>query len=207
MRTNTFGKKISDQLGKENFEKVRSVKVGIAGAGGLGSNCASNLVRAGFHNLKIIDYDRVDYSNLNRQFYFVDQVGMDKVKALESNLRRINPDINVETRVRKIEKSNIKELFKDCDVIVEAFDKAEYKSMLVSELLPLGKFIVTASGLGGVGNSDDIIANKVRDNLVIVGDQRSDTEIAPPISPRVNITAAKQADIVLEHVIKNTPNT
>ena len=79
--------------------------------------------------------------------------------------------------------------------------------MLVSELLPLGKFIVTASGLGGVGNSDDIIANKVRDNLVIVGDQRSDTEIAPPISPRVNITAAKQADIVLEHVIKNTPNT
>jgi sulfur carrier protein ThiS adenylyltransferase len=202
MNLNVFEKKMLDQLGRRAFNKVRSVKVGIAGAGGLGSNCAFNLVRAGFKNLKIVDFDKVEHSNLSRQFYFMDQIGMDKVKALEENLFRINPAVNVETRVRKIAKSNVRELFDDCDIVVEAFDRAEYKSMIVEELLPTGKFIVSASGLGGYGRSDEIKVNRVKDNLVIVGDLRTDIEDAPPMSPRVNIAAAKQADVVLEWVLK-----
>ncbi len=201
MNLNVFEKKILDRLGRRAFNKIRSVKVGIAGAGGLGSNCAFNLVRAGFQNLKIVDFDKVDHSNLSRQFYFMDQIGMDKVKALEENLSRINPAVKVETRVRKIAKSNARELFDDCDIVVEAFDKAEYKSMIVEELLPTGKFIVASSGLGGYGRSDEIKVNRVKETLVIVGDLSTDIEDAPPMSPRVNIAAAKQADVVLERVL------
>jgi sulfur carrier protein ThiS adenylyltransferase len=204
MKNNRFEENIHQQLGETGFRKVSSVKVGIAGAGGLGSNCACNLVRSGFKNLKIVDFDKIDHSNLNRQFYFLDQVGMDKVKALEENLRRINPDVNLEVRVRKIERSNIRELFSDCDILVEAFDKADYKSMIVEELLPLGKFIVSASGLAGYGSSDDIRVTRIKDNLVIVGDMKSDIDTDPPISPRVNVAAAKQADVVLEHVLNSS---
>jgi sulfur carrier protein ThiS adenylyltransferase len=201
MRKNAFEENIQQQLGEEAFNKVSSVKVGIAGAGGLGSNCACNLVRAGFKNLRIVDFDRVDHSNLNRQFYFLDQVGMDKVKALEVNLRRINPDVNLESRVCKIERSNAGEIFSDCDIVVEAFDRAEYKSMIVEELLPLGKFIVSASGLAGYGSSDQIRVRRIKDNLVIVGDMKTDVSTDFPVSPRVNVAAAKQADVALEYVL------
>ena len=159
MKENRFEENTHKLLGEEGFKKVSSVKIGIAGAGGLGSNCAYNLVRAGFRNLRIVDFDRVDHTNLNRQFYFLDQVGMDKVKALEVNLRRINPDVNLESRVRKIERSNAGELFSDCDIVVEAFDRAEYESMIVDGLLPLGNFVVSASGLTGYGSSHQINVN------------------------------------------------
>ena len=65
------------------------MRIGIAGAGGLGSNVAVNLVRTGVKKLKIVDFDVVDESNLNRQFYFMDQVGRPKVEALRENLLRI----------------------------------------------------------------------------------------------------------------------
>ena len=102
---------------------------------------------------------------------------------------------------KRIENTNIKELFNDCDVIVECFDRPEYKSMLVSEFLHSGKLIVSASGLGGIGSSDDIKVHKIKKNLIIIGDLRSDIDKAPAISPRVNIAAAKQADVVLDFVI------
>jgi len=199
---NEFEGKIREQFGGETFVRVRSVRIGIAGAGGLGSNCAFNLVRSGFRKFRIIDFDSIDHSNLNRQFYFFDQVGMDKTAALKANLGRINPDVEVEAVTGKIERENILEFFEDCDIVVEALDKAEYKSMLVESLLPTGKFIVSASGLAGYGRSDDIKVNRIKDNFVIVGDMTSDASNEPPISPRVNIAAAKQADVILEHVIR-----
>jgi len=177
------------------------VKIGIAGAGGLGSNCACNLVRSGFDNLKIADFDNVEVSNLNRQFYFQEQLGMPKVKALEESLKRINPSVKVEALIVRLEKENIKNIFADCDIIVEAFDRAEYKTILVEEMLSDGKFIVSASGLSGIGSSDDMRVNRIKENLVVVGDLKSDAAEVPPISPRVNIAAAKQADVILEHVL------
>ena len=198
---NDFEKTLLSRFGEKNLSKIQSVKIGIAGAGWLGSNCAFNLVRAGFRKLTVIDFDRIDPSNLNRQFYFYDQIGMPKVKALEQNLRRINPDLEGEFIEKKIEADNILELFSDCDIVVEAFDRPEYKSLFVTKLLKTRKFLVCASGLAGWGNSDALTVRRVKDNLVMIGDQVSDFQKAVPLSPKVNIAAAKQADEILSFVL------
>ena len=192
------------KLGEEKLLIIESSRIGIAGAGGLGSNCAHNLVRSGFKKFKIVDFDTITPSNLDRQFYFLDQVGQKKVDALRINLFRINPELDIEIEAVKITESNIKELFKDCQIVVECLDTAEGKSMLVNKLLPEGKFIVSASGLGGVGSSDEIKVHKIKENLVIIGDLRSDIKDKPAFSPRVSIAAAKEADAVLEYLLKKS---
>lgn len=181
--------------------KLRTIKVGIAGAGGLGSNCAVNLVRCGFLRLKLVDFDIVEASNLDRQFYFADQVGMTKVDALKINLLRINPGLDVETLAVSIGMGDGANIFGDCNVVAECLDRAEAKSQLVSELLPLDRLIVAASGLGGYGETDQIRVRRIRDNLIIVGDLTSDIAVHPALSPRVSITAAKQADVILEYAL------
>lgn len=189
------------KIGAAGVERLRAVKVGIAGAGGLGSNCALNLVRCGFLRLKLVDFDAVEASNLDRQFYFADQVGMAKVDALKINLLRINPGLDVEALTVRIGEGDGANIFGDCDIVAECLDRAEAKSQLVSELLPLGRLIVAASGLGGYGETDQIKVRRIRDNLVIVGDLTSDITDHPALSPRVSITAAKQADVILEYVL------
>ena len=195
---------LEEKLGKDNLEKIESVKIGIAGCGGLGSNCAFNLVRSGFTRLKIVDFDILEESNLGRQFFFLDQVNMPKVDALEANLRRINPEIQIEAIRKRLTSANIAETFADCDIVVEALDEAEHKSMAVSNLLNKVKFIVTASGVAGFGNSDQIKIRRIKKNLSLVGDLETGADKAPPLSPKVNIVAAKQADIILEYVLKGT---
>ena len=100
---NHLEERLARDLGLERLRKIQAIKVGIAGAGGLGSNCAFNLVRSGFKKLAIVDFDRVEPSNLNRQFYFADQIGLAKVAALKDNLLRINPDLELEIHQEKIE--------------------------------------------------------------------------------------------------------
>lgn len=197
----TLKENLIKKLGAENFQKVQAAKIGIAGAGGLGSNCAAMLVRCGFRRLKIVDFDKVSPANLDRQFFFADQVGMDKVRALKASLERINDALRIETSAKRIGPSDIKELFGDCDAVAECLDAAEEKSMLVSGLLSLGKFTVSASGLGGIGSSDDIKVHRVKDNLIVVGDLKSDVASSPALAPRVTIAAAKEADIILGHII------
>ena len=192
------------KLGEEKLLIIESSRIGIAGAGGLGSNCAHNLVRSGFKKFKIVDFDTITPSNLDRQFYFLDQVGQKKVDTLKINLCRINPELDIEIESVKITEDNIKELFKDCQIVVECLDSAEGKGMLVNRLLPEGKFIVSASGLGGVGSSDEIKVHKIKENLVIIGDLRSDIKDRPALSPRVSIAAAKEADAVLEYLLKKS---
>lgn len=198
---NEFEKNLEKQLGEDSLKRIQSVKIGIAGAGGLGSNCAFNLARVGFKNFKIVDFDVIDHSNLNRQFYFSRQVGEEKVKALKDNLESINPDVSIEALCTKIEKTNIKDVFAECDIVVEAFDKAEEKSMLLEELLGEKELIVSASGLVGYGKSDEIKVNHIKDNFILIGDLKSDSSSTPPLSPRVNVAAAKQADVILEYVL------
>ena len=202
---NAFEKTLLERFGENKLTQVQRVKIGIAGAGGLGSNCAFNLVRSGFSHFKIIDDDKIDPSNLNRQFYFFDQIGMPKVRALEQNLKRINPDLDGEFIEKKINKNNILTLFSDCEIIVEAFDDPGFKSLLVEKFLNTKKFLVCVSGLAGWGNSDTIISQRVKENLVIIGDRVNDTRQAMPVSPRVNIAAAKQADEILDFVLKKQP--
>jgi sulfur carrier protein ThiS adenylyltransferase len=199
---NAFYENLKLKLGADNFKKIQHVRIGIAGLGGLGSNCAASLVRAGFIKFTMVDFDVIDHSNLDRQFYFSDQVGQDKTSALVANLRRINPDIDIKAIKVKVDKSNVGELFKDCSIVAECFDTAENKSMLAGELLKSGKFTVSVSGVGGVGASDDIKISRIKENFVLIGDLKSDISSKPAISPRVNIAAAKQADVILEYVIK-----
>jgi len=195
-----FREDLIKKLGETKLAKIEQAKIGIAGAGGLGSNCAACLVRVGFKHFTIADFDVVDAANLDRQFYFSDQVGMKKIEALRTNLLRINSHLELQMLPVKLDPANIPGIFHDCSVVVECLDRAEAKSMLVSALMASGKLIVSASGLGGFGSSDDLKVRKLKSNLVLIGDLASDIEKSPALSPRVSVAAAKQADVVLEFV-------
>ena len=135
------------------------MKIGIAGAGGLGSNVALNLVRMGVKEFFICDFDKVEKSNLNRQFYFEDQIGEYKAEAIVTNLLKIDSTCKIVSMVIKVEEKNLKKLFDDCDIIVEAFDSAEYKKMIIEEYLNSNKILVGASG---VADYDlDLVVQKI----------------------------------------------
>ncbi|MFA6104794.1 MAG: sulfur carrier protein ThiS adenylyltransferase ThiF [Victivallaceae bacterium] len=200
---NSFKQGLLKHFSPKQLEKIESFTIGIAGAGGLGSNCAQNLVRSGFKNFVICDFDLVEPGNLNRQFYFQDQLGMLKVEALSVNLRRINPDLEITALSVKINSGNAREIFAGCDAVVEAFDRAEAKRMLVEAFYSSGKFLVSASGLAGWGNTDAIMTLQVHDYFYMVGDLVSEVGAnRPPCAPRVNIAAAKQADLILSLALK-----
>jgi sulfur carrier protein ThiS adenylyltransferase len=199
---NEFEHALGRYLSPEQLERIRAVKVGIAGAGGLGSNCAAALVRTGFRRIKVADFDVVDYSNLNRQFYFLEQVGGTKVEALKENLNMINPAANIEIASIRIEADNAAELFADCDVVVEALDRPEYKKLIVETYLGSGKLLVAASGLAGWGDSDRIKVHRIKDHFYLIGDLITGIgPEKPPLAPRVLIAAAKQADVILSYAL------
>ncbi|HWR43883.1 sulfur carrier protein ThiS adenylyltransferase ThiF [Sporomusa sp.] len=198
-----FEQGLSRYLTPDRLAKIAKIKIGIAGAGGLGSNCAQMLVRTGFKHFKIIDFDVIDASNLNRQFYFMHQVGKSKVQALKENLRLINPDINIEAVQGKFEYNMTEDVFADCDAVVEAFDRAEYKKLIVETYINSGKLLVAASGLAGWGDSDSIIVRQLKENFYLIGDLTSAIgPECPPLAPRVHIAAAKQADVILSYFLR-----
>jgi sulfur carrier protein ThiS adenylyltransferase len=174
-------------------------KVGIVGAGGLGSNCAASLVRAGLKSLIIADYDRVSESNLDRQFYFYRQIGRLKVEALAENLKAIDPGLKLEAIDARIDAENLPGIFSGCDVVVEAVDDAATKEMIIETVLSLlpETPIVAASGLAGTGFLDrlTIIDGGL---LHICGDFEHEVSAEdPPFAPRVTIVANMEADAVL----------
>src|SRR4030065_402758 len=138
---------------KDHLSRFR---VGIAGAGGLGSNCAIALARSGIGTLVIADFDIVETANLNRQYYFVNQAGLQKTTALKENISLVNPETNVLVFNERLDPSNIPVIFKDCDVIVEAFDMDEMKEMIIETVQKKMKGIplVIGSGLAGWGKND-----------------------------------------------------
>lgn len=198
---NDFERCLAGILGEKELAAIQKVKIGIAGAGGLGSNCALFLVRSGFKKFRIVDFDVVEYSNLNRQFYFANQVGRRKVGALKENLLRINPDLEIEALAEKIEQENVHKLFTCCDVVVEALDQACYKKLVVEAYLHSGKLLVAVSGLAGWGISEGIKIRRVKEKFFLVGDLESEVQPArPALAPGVNVAAAKQADVILNYV-------
>jgi sulfur carrier protein ThiS adenylyltransferase len=177
--------------------------VGIAGCGGLGSNCAVALARVGVGTLILVDFDTVSETNLNRQYYFSDQIGKKKVLALRENILRINPCLCVITHDIKLDSNNILSVFQDCDVIVEAFDLADQKEMLIETVLTgmPGKDLVIGLGMAGFGMNELIHYRKL-DRLHICGDEVTEiTEEMPPLAPRVGIVANMQANTVIEILI------
>jgi len=192
---------------EEIKHKLSSKTVGIAGAGGLGSNCAAALVRCGVGTIVIADFDVVDATNLNRQFYFFDQIGRKKTDAIKENLLRINPAVQVVTHDLKIDANNLIEVFKDCAVIVEAFDLAAMKQILIETVLvemPT-KYLVVGMGIAGFGDSNSIKMRSIGNKFFICGDEISEvSENNPPIAPRVGIVANMQANTVLELLLGKT---
>jgi sulfur carrier protein ThiS adenylyltransferase len=191
------------------FEQIKAVMqkhtVGIAGAGGLGSNIAMALTRVGIGKLIIADFDVVSESNLNRQFYFRNQLNRKKVEALKENLLRINPDVEIDIHDIRLDEDNLLPLFSSVDVMVEAFDKAEMKELII-ELFQSEKPnipLVAGNGMAGWGESNRMRAQKFG-NLYICGD--CETEISPsmpPMSPRVGICASMQANVVMNILLEN----
>ena len=185
---------------------LENAKVGIAGAGGLGSNVAMLLVRAGMKKLVVADFDVVNESNLNRQFFFRRQLGEKKIAALAENLRMIEPDLDLSLHDVRLTPENTDFVFAGCNVVVEAFDSAEAKAMLLHSLLPTGKPIVSATGLAGWGRSNDIRVRKVGRNLILVGDQMRDVRDGfAPVGVRVGIAAAMQANSVVSLLLGEDP--
>lgn len=191
---------MDDKKRIEIRNKLRNCSVGIAGLGGLGSNATISLVRAGVGRFVIIDFDVVEESNLDRQNYFLNQIGKTKVKALKENILKINPNVKIDCFNEKLTKGSMDKYFKDVDVIVEALDSAKIKADFIEEItLKLPDIpIVGASGVSGYGNSDRIKTRHMG-NLHIVYDKKAKSSENDIITaPRATLIANWQANLVLE---------
>ncbi len=192
---------------KSHLSKFR---VGIAGAGGLGSNCAVALARCGVGTLVICDFDIVEESNLNRQFYFSDQIGMVKTDALRENILRLTKSVDIIAHKIKLSRQNITEIFAGCDIIVEAFDRSDMKEMLIETVqtkMP-GVILIVGSGMAGWGNNELLKQRKVDEFLFVCGDESTEvSDSLPPLAPRVGIVANMQADKVIEILIGKKHST
>jgi sulfur carrier protein ThiS adenylyltransferase len=185
--------------------KLKAATVGIAGLGGLGSSAAVALARVGIGRLIIADFDVVEPSNLNRQQYFVDQIGQLKTEALVSNLRKINPYVTVEAHTVKLTPENLFPLFGTVDVMIEAFDRADQKAMLLQAFTaqrPDTPFI-GASGMAGFGSGETLGIRKMGNEVYIVGDLETGARPGCGLmAPRVGIAAHMQANLALRRIVE-----
>ena len=186
--------------GQDLQAKFTGATVAICGLGGLGSNIAVSLARAGVGRLILIDFDQVDISNLHRQQYMADQIGLYKTEALTENLKRIAPYVEIISHTARITEENFRELLQDADIICEAFDDAEAKAMLVNGVLEQlhTKYLIAASGMAGLGSANSIKTRRVMERFYLCGDGVSDVaDDIGLVAPRVMLCAAHQAQMVL----------
>lgn len=180
--------------------KIKDARVGVAGLGGLGSQVAIALARMGVGQLVLVDFDVVEPSNLNRQQYFIDQIGTRKAEALSETIQRINPYVELDTHDVQLTPENIPEVFAGCEILVEAFDRADQKEMLITvalDRLPDTR-IIAASGLAGYEPSETVGIHRLSPRLFVVGDL--ETEAGPGVglmAPRVGVAAHAQANLAL----------
>ena len=193
-------KALEERHGKELQQAFSSATVAICGLGGLGSNIAIALARAGIGKLILIDFDRVDITNLHRQQYKANQIGMYKTDALAQNLREINPYIEFETRTERIAEDNATALLQGVDIICEAFDDAECKATLTNTVLSElpDKYLVAASGMAGMGTVNSIKTRRITSRFYLSGDEASEvSDGIGLVASRVALCAAHQAHTVL----------
>ena len=185
-------------LSADQLKTIQSKRIAIGGAGGLGSNCAIILVRTGFTNIEILDFDTIDPSNLNRQQYFHDEIGKYKIDILLQRLKAINPDLKITSFKEKWSTENAHKFFKDCDFIVEAFDQVEFKHKFVEYYQDKNSVIVSGVGMAGLLNKKLMSVKKVG-NIYFCGDLSTDVRSGnPPMAPRVTMCAAMMAEVVLD---------
>ena len=190
---------------KEMQVKLRGAKVAVAGLGGLGSNIAVMLARSGIGELLLVDFDVVDVTNLNRQMYFISQLGKPKAEALPEILRQINPYLTYESVCVKVTPENVKELFYEYPIVCEAFDKPDQKAMLVRELLTQcpKTTVVSGNGMAGYGDTNEIRTQQMMGRLYVCGDQSTDVGNGIGlVAPRVAACAAHEANKVLQLIMQ-----
>jgi sulfur carrier protein ThiS adenylyltransferase len=194
-------------MDNNRFKKIKNIladsSVGIAGLGGLGSNAAISLTRAGIGRLVLVDFDIIEKENLNRQYYFIDQIGKYKIDAIKENILKINPNIELDLHKHKLKKGSMSNLFSDVDVIIEALDDAKIKTEFIEEILLKlpNKSIVAASGVAGYGNSDRIKTKKLGKLFLCYDDKALSSEQDMLFSPRVCLIANWEANLAIEIIL------
>lgn len=186
--------------GEDLQNKISAARVAVCGLGGLGSNIAIALARAGVGHLHLIDFDRVDLTNLNRQQYAVGQLGQYKTNALRETLSLVSPYCDVTCDTIQVTEENLPDLLKTEDYICEAFDRAEAKAMLVSGVLEHfpEKYLVAGSGLAGLGSANTIQTRRVSQRFYLCGDGTSDSSVGLGlVASRVLVCAAHEANMIL----------
>ena len=193
--------------GEDLQNKISAARVAVCGLGGLGSNIAIALARAGVGHLHLIDFDRVDLTNLNRQQYAVGQLGQYKTDALREMLSLVSPYCDVTCDTVRVTEENLPDLLKAEDYICEAFDRAEAKAMLVSGVLEHfpEKYLVAASGLAGLGSANTIRTRRVSRRFYLCGDGTSDSSVGLGlVASRVLVCAAHEANMILRLIAGET---
>lgn len=196
-----------ERHGEVAVQKLQNACVGIAGLGGLGSHIAVSLARMGVGKLVLADFDRVDVTNLHRQQYFVEQVGLLKTEALADTLRKIDPWIQLELHPVRLTPENISTIFGSCFILCEAFDKAEEKAMLLETVLTElpHTTVVSGSGMAGAGSVNQIQTRKAMKRLYLCGDGETDVaEYGSLFASRVAVCAGHQAHMVLRLLLGET---
>lgn len=187
-------------------QRLKKASVGIAGLGGLGSNAAVALVRAGVGKLVLVDFDRVEKSNLNRQYYFLDQVGLLKTDALKVNLLRINPETVLEMINMRLETGTMDAPFHHVDIVIEALDKAETKANFIEDIhskipaVPL----IGASGVAGLGSSDSVYTIHSGNLHICHNPEAPSSDDGILLAPRVALMANWEANLALEILLGET---
>ena len=199
---------INAALNERHSPRIQSLlskgNVAIAGLGGLGSNIAYSLARIGVGHLHLIDFDVVDITNLNRQQYFTRHIGLYKTDALKSLLLDINPYLDIHTDCVKVTEENLADLFRENDIICEAFDNPEAKAMLVNGILEHfpEKKLVSASGMAGYGSSNTICTRRITKNFYLCGDQVTEPSRGNGLmAPRVAICASHEANMITRLIL------
>ena len=193
--------------GEDLQNKISAARVAVCGLGGLGSNIAIALARAGVGHLHLIDFDRVDLTNLNRQQYAVGQLGQYKTDALRETLSLVSPYCDVTCDTIQVTEENLPDLLKTEDYICEAFDRAEAKAMLVSGVLEHfpEKYLVAGSGLAGLGSANTIQTRRVSQRFYLCGDGTSDSSVGLGlVASRVLVCAAHEANMILRLIAGET---
>lgn len=191
----------------KNFDKIEEIlsksSIGIAGLGGLGSNAAISLVRLGIGRLVLIDFDIVEKENLTRQYYFINQIGMNKIDAIKENIEKINPNIKLELHKIKLKKGYISNYFENVDVIIEALDDAKIKTEFIEEILVKlpKKYIIAASGVTGYKDPDRIKTNKLGKLLLCQDKKALSTDEDMLYAPRVGLIANWEANLAIELIL------
>lgn len=196
-----------ERHGADIQQKLDRATVGIAGLGGLGSNIAVHLARLGVGRLVLVDFDTVDVTNLNRQHYTMKDIGVPKTLALLEQLEEINPYLQYEPYTERVIPANVERMFAGCDVVCEAFDRADQKAMLIETLLERlpDTVVVSGSGMAGYGSANAIRTERCFGRLYVCGDGTSDiADGVGLMAPRVAVCAAQQATMVLRLLLGET---